>query len=270
MNIKLAAACAFLTILTACGGGGGGSSDTTQNKTPPAPVAAAPCYLADGATCIINDPSVARGNVFSGDQTRLKELFARMKVGGHYVIGFEGGSITVGEKGWPDISKTYAGMTFLWFQQTFPNSTFDMKNDAVSGTDSSQGAARYPAFAALYHPDITFVEFAVNDRPQYYTDAGTVEVWYGQMMDAVTSTGGIPVALETMKPDCSSAQPPHYAVYASRNLPLMVSQYQSVCAVLATIPEADWNADGTHPNYFGHQILAQLLTRNLEKLIPAS
>jgi lysophospholipase L1-like esterase len=257
------AAVAAALVLAACGGGGGGDGGSSE----PAPVVKPACYLADGQTCIINDASVARAKILTGDQSKLKALFAKMKVGGHYVIGFEGGSITVGEKGWPDIGKTYAGMVFLWFQTTFPNSTFDMKNDAVSGTTSAQGAARYPAFAELYHPDITFVEFAVNDRPQYYTDAGTVEVWYGQMMDAVTSTGGIPVALETMKPDCSSAQPPHYAVYAAKNLPLMVSQYQSVCAILATVPQADWNADGTHPNYLGHQILAVLLTKNLETLI---
>lgn len=265
----------ILLSLAACGGGGG-SGDTppnnnaraSQTASPPTPAsstsAASACYLLDGVTCVVNDDVITRSTIFQGDQRELKALFAKMKQGGHYVIGFEGGSITVGEKGWPDISKTYAGMVFLWFESTFPKSTFDMRNDAVSGTPSSAGAARYPTFAAQYKPDLMIVEFAVNDNYLAKQDIGPVEVDYGKLLDEVIASGAIPVALETVLPTCANAQDAHYPVYASRNLPIMISEKESLCPW--TIPQADWNADGTHPNYFGHQILAQLVTRNFDKL----
>lgn len=262
-GLVVAALCAFLA---ACGGGGGGGSDkpaASSTSSQAAPVVK-PCYLQDGSTCVVDSDVIARSAIFQGDQTALKALFAKMKQGGHYVIGFEGGSITVGEHGWPDISKTYAGMVFIWFQNTFPKSTFDMRNDAVSGTPTPAGLARYPSFAAQNHPDLMFVEFAVNDVYLAQTDFGTLEVNYGKLIDEVTASGAVPVALETVLPTCVNAQDAHYPVYASRNLPLMVSEKEAMCPW--TIPQADWNWDGTHPNYFGHQMLAQLVTKNLERV----
>lgn len=255
----IATVCAFLA---ACGGGSG---DNASSEAVPQAVVNPACYLADGATCVVNADVVTRSTIFQGDQTALKALFAKMKQGGHYVIGFEGGSITVGEHGWPDISKTYAGMVFLWFQSTFPNSTFDMRNDAVSGTPSSAGVERYPTFAAANKPDLMIVEFAVNDVYLAQTNFGELEVNYGKLIDEITASGAVPVALETVLPTCVNAQDAHYPVYAARNLPLMVSEKDAMCPW--TIPQEDWNFDGTHPNYFGHQILAKLVTRNFEKVM---
>jgi acyl-CoA thioesterase I len=264
---------ALALTLSGCGGGGGGGSPTPTQTT----AAAAPtCYLTDQSnnTCVVNDAIVLRSDIFNGDQTALRALFTKMKQGGRYVIGFEGGSITRGEKvistPGTTLDQTYTWEVYRWFQATFPKSTFDLENDAVSGTSSGQGAERYPTFAAQYKPDLVIVDFAVNDN--YFVvdgNAGEVQVWYGQLMNEIVAGGAIPIALETVLPDCENAQWPDETAYASLNLPLMISEKDAICPLIAggQLPQSDWNADGTHPNVFGHEILSQLVTQNFNRII---
>jgi acyl-CoA thioesterase I len=264
------AAIAFSFLLFGCGGGASPSAPAETAAQIPA------CYLSDPSnnTCVVDDAIVARSDIFNGNQTALRALFVKMKQGGHYVIGFEGGSITVGEKvistPGDNLSQTYAWTVYHWFQSTFPNSTFAYENDAVSGTTAGQGAARYPAFAAQYKPDIVIIDFSVNDNYLVIEgNAGEVQVWYGQLMNEIVSGGAVPIALETVLPNCQNAQWPDDTAYASLNLPLMVSEKDAICPLIVggQLPQADWNADGTHPNAFGHAILSQLLTRNFDRIL---
>jgi lysophospholipase L1-like esterase len=221
--------------------------------------------------CVVDDATVVRADAFNGDQGPLKVRLAQMATGGNFGICAIGGSITAGEVApWYDIDKTFVGRTFNWFRNTFPKSTFELHNAAISGTETSLAAQRVGAFITTYKCDIMIVEFAVNDNGNSKANPGWVEVEYGKLLDQITTFGAIPVSLETMLPDCESAQNAHYPVYAARNLPLMVSESDAICQMTkdGTLKQSDWNADGTHPNTYGHELLALLLTKNFERLIP--
>jgi hypothetical protein len=208
------------------------------------------------------------GRIYVGSQyAHLAELDRVMKIGGTYGLCFEGGSITVGEHGWPDISKTYAGEVLMWYQAKYPNSKFNMFNDAVSGTSSAQGADRIGAFLAKpgVKCDIAIVEFAVNDN--YICDANVVAVQagYDRLLRQLDLNGSVTVMFETMLPTGKNAQRCHIPVGQSHNVAMIVSIQDSVWPWVAngSIPTSWFDYDGTHPNAWGHREFSSVLTYNL-------
>jgi hypothetical protein len=71
-------------------------------------------------------------------------------------IGYIGGSITEAREGWRDLS-------FSWFRLTFPYTAFYQIDATIGGTGSDLGVFRIERDLLVHHPDLIFVEFAVND-----------------------------------------------------------------------------------------------------------
>lgn len=271
-------------VLSACGGGG--SDEPAQPASKPAPeVSVKPAdqncllYSPDGSVCAINPYIASQGRVLPGDgrwdTTKLRQLDAAMKVGGKgpndhtFGICFEGGSITVGEHGWPDIGATYAGQVYLDFLRRYPNAKFDMHNDAVSGTSSAQAADRVDAFLTRFHCDIMVVEFAVNDNAICLTaPKGTVETGYDRLLTKIQSRGIVPIVFETMLPTGSNAQNCHLYVALNHRVAMFVSMQNAVLPLVnAGIIQKPWfDYDGTHPNAWGHRELSSVLNWNLANI----
>ena len=70
-------------------------------------------------------------------------------------VAYLGGSITA-QEGWRVKS-------FDWFKKRFPKASFTEINATIGGTASDFGAFRLGDQVLKYHPDLVFVEFAVND-----------------------------------------------------------------------------------------------------------
>src|SRR6202035_2996162 len=78
-------------------------------------------------------------------------------------IGYFGGSITAGA-GASDASKTsWRALTTAWFKAHFPDAAITEVNAAIGGTGSDLGVFRCQDDLLSKHPDLVFVEFAVND-----------------------------------------------------------------------------------------------------------
>ena len=73
-------------------------------------------------------------------------------------IAYFGGSITENgeEKGW-------RRLTTKWFEARYPEAKITEVNAAIGGTGTDLGVYRCDRDVISHHPDLTFIEFAVND-----------------------------------------------------------------------------------------------------------
>lgn len=75
---------------------------------------------------------------------------------------FLGGSITEGA-GASSVEMCYANKTGEWLKEVYSDYNVSFYNKGVGGTPSLYGLLRFDRDVAAYHPDLVFIEFAVND-----------------------------------------------------------------------------------------------------------
>lgn len=85
----------------------------------------------------------------------LPNLFPKLKAGQEVKFAYLGGSITA-QEGW-------RVQTLKWFREQFPEAKVQEINAAIGGTGSDLGVFRLKHDVLDHHPDLLFVEFAVND-----------------------------------------------------------------------------------------------------------
>ena len=104
-------------------------------------------------------------------QNGLQNSMYQLKNGEKFTVGYFGGSITVGFGA--KNSGGYAGLTYDWLTKTYQKNTagndiaFTKINAGIGGTGTSHGAYRADSALKLgtdKQPDLTFVEFAINDK----------------------------------------------------------------------------------------------------------
>jgi hypothetical protein len=88
-------------------------------------------------------------------RTGLPNVIARLKAGKPVKVAYLGGSITAAP-GWRVKSRA-------WLQKTYPEAEIEEIHAAIGGTGSDLGVFRVGQDALRHHPDLLFVEFAVND-----------------------------------------------------------------------------------------------------------
>ena len=77
-------------------------------------------------------------------------------------IGYFGGSITDGTGASSELT-SWRSLSTNWFKNRYPDAQINWKNAAIGGTGSDFGAFRCSKDLLAFHPDLVFVEFAVND-----------------------------------------------------------------------------------------------------------
>jgi hypothetical protein len=85
----------------------------------------------------------------------LPNFYSKLRQNGDMRIAYLGGSITA-QDGWRP-------QTLAWFQKQFPKAHISEINAAIGGTGSDLGVYRLRHDVLDHHPDLLFVEFAVND-----------------------------------------------------------------------------------------------------------
>ena len=93
--------------------------------------------------------------VLSSARNGLPNFFRKLKNHEPVTIGYLGGSITE--------AAGYRVQTEKYFKETYPGSVITTINAGVGGTGSVLGAFRVGPELLRYHPDLVFIEFAVND-----------------------------------------------------------------------------------------------------------
>ncbi|MEJ5993769.1 SGNH/GDSL hydrolase family protein [Pedobacter sp. Du54] len=89
------------------------------------------------------------------ERNGVKNTFYKLKNRDTVKVAYLGGSITA-QPGWRILSRN-------WMSENFPKTKVVEINAAIGGTGSPFGVYRLKDQVLKYHPDLVFVEFAVND-----------------------------------------------------------------------------------------------------------
>lgn len=200
-----------------------------------------------------------------GNQARIKNVFQRARQGERLTVGFLGGSITQGSLA-TEPNLCYAYRVYEWWCKTFPNAEFVYLNAGIGATDSQFGCARVDSDLLAYRPDFCIVEFSVNDSstPHYLeTYEGLVRRIYGaEWQPAVLLVHNV------CYDNGASAQLMHAKVARYYELP-SVSMQSCIYPELVSgrLENRTITPDDLHPNDFGHELVASVITYFLGKIL---
>lgn len=187
-------------------------------------------------------------------------------------VAYFGGSITEGgrEHGW-------RRMTTKWFEANWPDARITEINAAIGGTGTDLGVFRCDRDVIAHSPDLTFIEFAVNDSwmdPDFLmrnTEAIVRKLRLSNpLMDvafAFTTTGFICDQLAEGKPYASRER--HAAIASRYGCPVIDMGTPLQQAVEAE--GGDWllftTGDRVHPNEKGYAVKIAAMTGALSALL---
>lgn len=204
------------------------------------------------------------GILHRGNTYRLKTLMNRAKEGGHYTIGFIGGSITQGSVA-STPERCYAYNVYRWWVTNFPKADFDFVNAGIGATDSQFGCARVYDDLLSHNPDFVVTEYSVNDN----NDVHYLETYEG-LVRKIYAFSTKP-AMITMNNVCydsgTNAEEQHVKVARHYDLPslgIRPTIYKAICD--GKIEASEITPDNLHPNDVGHLLVAAQIICFLDKL----
>lgn len=201
--------------------------------------------------------------VVKGNHARIKKVMRRAEAGEKICIGFLGGSITQGSLATKP-ENCYAARVHRWWQEKFPQSQFTYINGGIGGTTSLFGAARAYDDVMRFRPDFVIVDFTVNDDAEPFFQ----ETFEGVLRQVI---GGGRTAVMILNNafyhDGKNAQDYHNRLAEYYQIPA-VSVRESICAMIQSgvLSAPEITQDNLHPNDRGHELLAYMLTCQLEQI----
>ena len=209
---------------------------------------------------IYKDGVANKGNLY-----RLKNAMEKAQAGESITVSFIGGSITQGSLSTKPTT-CYAYLVYEWWQNRFPNAEITYVNAGIGGTTSQFGVARVESDVLEFEPDVTFIEFSVNDENNSFYK----ETYEGLVRKTYISEAKPAVMLihNVMYHNGGNAQGQHEQIGKHYELPC-VSMKTSVYPKVAdsTIKKREITPDDLHPNDKGHDLLAGLVISFLEEVV---
>lgn len=199
-----------------------------------------------------------------GNNARLKAVIEKARAGEDVSLAYIGGSITEGALASPN-GKCYAEVSAKLFGEKYGKNEGEnvhFINAGMSGTPSDLGVVRYnrdviSRLPAGDHPDILFIEFAVNDYG-CITGGGGYE---GLIRQALKSGSAVVLIFSVFKGDaggrvCETQYRPYGKKY---DLP-MISMGDSIEKYFKEKGFYNWYfGDSLHPNNTGHRLMADCI-----------
>lgn len=203
----------------------------------------------------------------------LPHVFAKLNAGKPVTVAYFGGSITAGAGASHAEQTSYRGLVGQWFTTTFPKATVTNVDAAIGGTGSDLGAFRVGRDVLAHHPDLVFVEFAVND-------GSTPEPMIDRAMEGIVRqirrhdpatdicfvyTFVVGQRAEVVGTGLTRAMRRDEAVAAHYDIP-SVNMALPAARRLAggTLTASDFSKDGVHPTDAGYKVYADTLIAFLE------
>ena len=203
------------------------------------------------------------GLVNAGDDSRIVNCMRRALAGEKLTIAFLGGSITQGcLASTPQLC--YAYRTYHWWEENFPEAEIFYWNAGIGATTSHLGVARVEEEVLSQKPDFVIVEFSVNDEdvnPHF-------EETYESLVRRILSAKWMPALMlvhNVRYDDGGNAELIHRPVGERYHLP-SVSMKPSIYAQVAEgkLERRSITADDLHPNDYGHELVAGVITSYLD------
>lgn len=156
MSLRILFVIWFGTALFSCANYKKGSNTVIQKDAIAASQGgASPLYFEPGELPAEQRPSAYHNDRELAVRGGLPNFFSKIKAGMPVTIAFIGGSVT-------QMDNKYRDQTAKYLKARYPGSTIKFINAGVSGTGSDLGACRVESQVLLYHPDLIFVDYAVN------------------------------------------------------------------------------------------------------------
>lgn len=215
--------------------------------------------------------AVKDGIVNRGNWARMKGCLMKAAAGEAITVGFIGGSITQ-DAGASVHENCYAYRVFRWWKEHFPQTEITYVNAGIGATTSHFGVARVQSDLLYAKPDFVVVEFSVNDNDiDGIDETDFFRETYEGLVRRICGAPFAPAVLlvhNVRYHDGSSAEDFHVEIGKAYELPC-VSMRKTVYPLVQTgrIMAADISADNLHPNDLGHQILSELITSFLERVM---
>lgn len=202
--------------------------------------------------------------VNKGNLARLKACMKRAQAGEKLIIGYLGGSITMGSLA-TEWTKCYAYLSYEWWKETFPQAEFIFVNAGIGATTSQFGVARVEEDLLEFKPDVVYIEFTVNDDATAHfqeTYEGLVRKVYGHELAPAVIT-----LQNAFYHDGVCAEEIHTPVAKYYDLPVVSFKKAVVQRVMdGEIVETDITSDHLHPNDKGHALLAETVKYFLDQV----
>lgn len=201
----------------------------------------------------------------TGNNARLKNAIAKARSGEEVTLAYIGGSITEGALASPN-SKCYAEVSAKAFAKVYgkdDGSNVHFINAGMSGTPSDIGVVRYNRDVidrlpeGSDHPDVLFIEFAVND----YGTATNGGGYEGLIRQALKSGSAVVLIFSVFQSSAGGrVMENSYRPYGKYyNLP-MISMGDGIMSHFNEDGFYDWYfGDTLHPNNTGYQLMSDCI-----------
>jgi lysophospholipase L1-like esterase len=196
-----------------------------------------------------------------------------LKKTGGLTVGYFGGSITAGSGASKPNETSYRALTTRWFRENYPKAKITEVNAAIGGTGSDLGAFRCQRDLLDKHPDLVFVEFAVNDgganprRIERSMEGIVRQIWRANptadIVFLYTVTKSLGASYDRGEtPSSVLADEKIAAAYRIPSVNIGKTLWQQVHDGNSTW--ADLLPDNTHPNDTGYAIYVKQITAFLD------
>lgn len=200
----------------------------------------------------------------SGNNARLKAVIEKARAGEDVTLAYIGGSITEGALASPN-SKCYAEVSATAFAEKYGKNNGEKVhfiNAGMSGTPSDLGVVRYNRdvinrLPAGDHPDVLFIEFAVNDSGCVTAGGG----YEGLIRQALKSGSAVVLIFSVFKAEsggrvCENQYRPYGTYY---DIP-MISMGDATFDHFKEDGFYDWYfGDNLHPNNTGYKLMSDCI-----------
>ncbi|MBE6880726.1 MAG: SGNH/GDSL hydrolase family protein [Ruminococcaceae bacterium] len=227
------------------------SMNETQTQKPEEKPDADPVYSA----------MVDRSLMELGNLQRMKKFFEKLEKGEEVTVAFIGGSITEGMTAGAELC--WAKLTYEALCEQYPNAKINYVNAGMSGTPSILGNIRAGRDVLCHNPDLTFVEFAVNDGgEQDYKDS--YEALVRTLLEQEDSPA---VALYfTVIKSGHTCEKHMSEIGRAYGLPMVsLNNVLSVEFESGRMKWEDYSDDESHPNVWGHEMTKDLIMNMMNK-----
>ncbi len=209
----------------------------------------------------IYNAMVDRSLMELGNLQRMKKFFEKLEKGEEVTVAFIGGSITEGMTAGADLC--WAKLTYKALCEQYPNAKINYVNAGMSGTPSILGNIRAGRDVLCHNPDLTFVEFAVNDGgSQDYKDS------YEALVRTLLEQEDSPAVALYFTVIKSGHTCEKYMSEIGRAYGLPMVSLNNVLSVefeSGRMKWEDYSDDESHPNVWGHEMTKDLIMNMLDK-----
>ncbi len=200
-----------------------------------------------------------------GQYPEMKQVLQKLESGKRLTVAYFGGSITWGATATDPMRTSWRALLTQMLEKTYPDAHITAVDAAIGGKGSDLGVFRVDRDVIPYHPDLAFVEFAVNDG----ANPERVECMEGILRKLHRSNPEMAIAVVITgsgKTEFKSPREEEYRKLAEYyGLPVfsIVPEVQAKIAAGEFKP-MDILTDGTHPNDRGYKLYADIIFRELE------